>query len=348
MEIQKLLKEAIKRNASDLHLVANLPPALRIEGEIILMDKDKLAAREVGDLVYQLFNDEQKKIFEKELKISFSTLLEDFAHLRISAYKHLGNVEAAIRIRALEIKSLEELGLPPVAGELTRKANGLVLITGSTGVGKTTTFYSMIDLINSERRCKIITVEDPVEFAHHHKRSVVIQQEIGLDTKSFYSALVHILRLDPDIIGVGETRDLETISTALTAAETGHLVIATLHTPDASQTINRIIDVYPPHQQPQVRAQLAGCLKGIISQALLPAVDKKKRVLACEVLVANDAVRNLIREDKIQNLYSVMQTGKDTDMQTMDASLKELYQKGIITYDVASSYARNPKSLREK
>jgi twitching motility protein PilT len=245
-----------------------------------------------------------------------------------------------------EVKNLDELGLPPIVAELTRKPTGLILITGPTGSGKTTTFNSMIDLINRDRRAKIITVEDPIEFVHPNKRSIVVQQEVHTDTHSFGKALIHILRQDPNVIGVGEMRDLETISTALTAAETGHLVISTLHTPDAPQTVERIIDVFPSQQQTQVRMMLASSLVAVVSQALLPRVDIEGRILACEIMVCDQAVRNIIRENKLQLLYNVIVTGQAHGMQTMDLSLKNLYQRGIITYDTAATMSKNPEELR--
>ncbi|MEW6558338.1 MAG: PilT/PilU family type 4a pilus ATPase [Elusimicrobiota bacterium] len=348
MKINDLIKKALEKNASDLHIVSGLPPSMRVAGEIIIMDEDVIKPEKTKELIYPLLTEEQQKVFERDWKISFSTLIEDLAHIRVSVYYHLGQIESAIRLRALEIKKLEELGLPKIVEELTRKPNGLVLVTGATGEGKTTTLYSMIDLINREKRCKIITVEDPVEYLFTHNRSIIIQQEVGRDAKSFGTALLHILRLDPDIICIGEMRDLETISTALTAAETGHLVIGTLHTADATQTIDRIVNAFPPHEHSQVLFQLANCLQGVIAQRLLPSVDKKNRVLACEIMIATDAVRNTIRENKIQMLYSIIQSGKEAEMQTLDSALKDLYKKGMITYDTAISSARDPKYIMNK
>jgi twitching motility protein PilT len=344
----ELLKIAVEQGASDVHLVAGLPPALRVAGEIILWGGEKLGPEDAWELVSSLLNAEQKEIFQRDLQLGFSFFEPGLAHFRVSLYYSQGRVEAAIRVRNLAIQPLEELGLPETVQELTRKPNGLVLITGPTGTGKTTTLYAMMDLINHERRCKIITLEDPIEYVHTPFKSIIVQQELGRDFKSFSQALTHILRLDPDVICVGEMRDLETISAAVTAAETGHLVIATLHTQDASQTVDRIIDAMPPGRQQQMRAQLSNCLQGVISQVLLPTVDRKSRVLACEVMVACDAVRNTIREGKTSGLYNAIQSGRALGMQTLDNSLKDLYGRGQVTVDVAAGKARNPRFILEK
>ncbi|NIM52533.1 MAG: PilT/PilU family type 4a pilus ATPase, partial [Gemmatimonadales bacterium] len=266
----------------------------------------------------------------------------DIGHFRITLYYAGGCVECAIRVCPPVIRGISELGLPEVAFELARSHVGLILITGPTGVGKTTTMASLIDQINRERRARIITVEDPVEYRHTHRQSVIIQQEIGADARSFDSALTHILRMDPDVIGVGEMRDLETIATALTAAETGHLVLATLHTPDSVGTVDRIVDVFPPNQQPQIITQLAASIQGVISQQLIPRIDKSGRVLATEVLVGTMAVRNVIRDRKSHLLYNIIQTSAEQGMHLMDESLTDLYETGVISYDEATSRARNP------
>ncbi|MDD2731425.1 MAG: PilT/PilU family type 4a pilus ATPase, partial [Candidatus Portnoybacteria bacterium] len=262
-------------------------------------------------------------------------------------YMHKGSVGGAFRIVPPALKSIEELGLPIVTEELALKPNGLVLVTGATGMGKTTPLNVMIDLINREKRARIITIEDPIEFVHSHKRSIIIQREIETDTQSFYKALIYSLRQDPNVLCIGEMRDLETISTALTAAETGHLVLSTLHTSDASQTIDRIIDIFPPHQQNQVRSQLANCLQGIICQSLIPKVGEAGRALAVEVLVANTAVRNLIRENKAMLIANVIATGSEQGMIEMDKSLKNLYENGVISYEAALSRSRNQENLRK-
>ncbi len=348
MQLTKLIEKAIESKASDLHLIAGLPPAMRVIDEIIFMDYNVLSAEQISDIILSLLTDDQKTKLKEELKLSFSILLPNFAHIRISVYYRLGELEASIRIRELDIKSIDKLGLPLSVAEWIRKPYGLILITGSTGVGKTTTFYSMIDQINRERRVRIITVEDPIEYVHKHNRSIIIQQELNADVKSFSDAITHILRLDPDVIGIGEMRDKDTISAALTAADTGHLVLATLHTGDATQTVDRILNIFQPNEQAQITIQLAGCLIAVITQTLLPSIDKKRLVLAYEILVANDAVRNIVRENKIQTLYSIIQSSKEFGMQTMDMSLRDLYQKGIISYDVAASKVRDIKFLLDK
>ena len=348
LSLMDLLGEAVSLEASDIHLVAGLPPAFRIAGEIILREGESLAPDETWKMVSEIINQEQKEIFDRELQLGFSFHQPGLGHFRISVYSSQGRVESAIRVRGAGITPIDELGLPEVVQELTRKPNGLVLITGPTGMGKTTTLYAMLDLINRERRCKVVTLEDPIEYAHTHLKSIIIQQELGRDFKSFSQALSHILRLDPDVICVGEMRDLETINAAVTAAETGHLVIATLHTQDTAQTVDRIIDAMPPGRQQQMRAQLSNCLQGVVSQVLVPTVDRKSRVLACEVMIANDAVRNTIREGKTSSLYNIVQSGGALGMQSLDNRLKELYEEGRITVDVAASKARNPRFVREK
>ena len=340
--IMDLLAEAVDKHASDLHFVVGVPPALRIYSEIVLTEHPPLRPEDCKETVYSMLTDTQREQFEKELPLGFSFYVPDLGRFRVNVYHEKGFVEAAIRVGMMEIRSPEDLGLPPIVSDLARKPNGLLLITGPTGVGKTTTLNSLIDLINREKRAKIITIEDPVEYVHNHKKSIVVQQEVYSDTHSFAKALFHALRQDPDVIGVGEMRDLETMSTALTAAETGHLVIATLHTIDASQTVDRIIDVFPGSQQPQIIAQLASCLVGIVSQQLLPKVDKQGLALCCEILVANMAVRNLIREHKTEKMYSTIQTSIKDQMQTMDRSLRDQYQAGMISYDEAVTHARDP------
>ncbi|MDD5247267.1 MAG: PilT/PilU family type 4a pilus ATPase, partial [Candidatus Omnitrophica bacterium] len=258
-----------------------------------------------------------------------------------------GCVEAALRRVPLVIPTIDELGMPAILPELARRPNGLVLVTGPTGVGKTTTLAALIDMINNERECIIISIEDPIEFVYSNKKSVIKQREVYADTHSFAEALRHALRQDPNVIIVGEMRDLETISTTLTAAETGHLVLATLHTPDAPQTIQRIIDVFPPYQQTQVKLQLADCLQGVVSQLLLPHASGQGRVLACEIMVATPAIRNLIREQEIEQIPTVMQTGSQFGMRTMDKSLKELFQKGMITLDAAMSKVKSPDEFKQ-
>lgn len=345
-ELYSMLSAAMKMNASDLHLVSNLPPFIRIDGDIQSLSLQALSPDSLRTLIYDILTTEQRQKFEKEWQLCFSLNVQELGYFRVNVYYHKRQVEAAIRIGMLEARSLEDLGLPIVVPKLALMSRGLLLITGPTGVGKTTTFNSIIDRINREKRAKIITVEDPIEFVHRNYKSIVVQQELYTDVKSFASALIHILRQDPDVIGIGEMRDLDTIATALTAAETGHLVIATLHTNDASRTVNRIIDVFPSHSKSQVRSQLAASLLGIISQQLLPKIDGKGRVLACEVLVATEAVRNVIRDDKIQTLPNVILTGQRHGMQLMDKSLLDLYQQGVVSYDTAISKANDVKLFK--
>ncbi len=348
MELIDLLKVAVDKRASDLHLMVGVPPVLRVHGEIIVANSDPLTAEDVDKLILQHLPEEKRQVLKGDWQLCYSMKVPGLGYFRISIYYEQGTLGAAIRIGITEMRSLEELGLPSIVNELTRKPSGLILITGPTGSGKTTTLNSIIDMINRDRRCKIIMVEDPIEYVHPNKRSIVVQQEVHSDTKSFGQALVHILRQDPDVIAVGEMRDLETISMALTAAETGHLVISTLHTPDASQTLDRVVDVFPTTQQEQVRMQLASSLEAVISQVLLPRIDRPGRVLAAEVMLATPAVRNIIRENKSQTLYNVILTNQNIGMQTMDWSLKNLYQQGIVTYDVAATRAKYPKELRSE
>lgn len=347
MEIRDLLLLSIKKSASDLHITDSEPPILRIDGKLKRTELPVLNKQDLKKIVYSVLTDPQKETFERDLELDFSLALPGLDRFRVNIHIQKGSVEAAFRRVPLIIPSIQELGLPPIAIELGRKSNGLVLVTGPTGVGKTTTLAAMINLINHERECLIICIEDPVEFIHSNKKSIVKQREVYADTRSFAEALRHALRQDPNVIVVGEMRDLETISTTLTAAETGHLVLATLHTPDAPQTIERIIDVFPPHQQQQVKLQLADCLQGVISQLLLPCASGSGRVLACEVMIATPGIRNLIREQEIEQIPTLMQTGSQYGMKTMDKSLKELTQQGLITLDVAISKAKNIEEFQQ-
>ena len=348
MDIRTLLKIASEKGASDLHVTANTLPVVRIDGHLIpLSNFSKITKEECKRLVYGILNDKQKAMFERDLELDFSLEIPGMNRFRVNVHMQRGSVEAAFRLVSLRIREMGELGLPPVAAELSRRTQGLVLITGPTGVGKTTTLAAMVNLINNERQSIIICVEDPIEFVHTNKRSIIKQREVHSDTRSFANALRHALRQDPDVLVVGEMRDLETISTALTAAETGHLVLATLHTPDASQTIDRIIDVFPPYQQQQVKIQLAGTLQGIISQQLLPRIDRVGRILATEVLIATPAIRNLVREQETEQILTHIQTGFQFGMHTMDKSLKMLFQKGVIKESTFRTYVRNPEDIRD-
>ena len=346
MDIKAFLKVAVEKKASDLHITTDSMPIVRIDSRLIpLSDFPKLTKEDCKRLVYSVLNDKQKATFERELELDFSLEIPDLNRFRVNVHIQRGSVEAAFRLVPMRIKSIVELGLPSVVSEFCRKAQGLILITGPTGVGKTTTLAAMVDLINSERQAIIITVEDPIEYVHVNKRSIIKQREVYSDTKSFSNALTHALRQDPNVIVVGEMRNLDTISTTLTAAETGHLVLATLHTPDAPQTIDRIIDVFPPYQQQQVKIQLSGSLQAVVSQQLLPRKDRGGRVLATEIMIATSAVRNLIREQQTEQLPTHMQTGSKYGMHTMDKSLKDLYQRGIISEHIFRMYIRHPDDI---
>jgi twitching motility protein PilT len=320
---------------------------LRIDGNLSRTPLAVLNKQELKKMVYSILTDTQKEIFEKDLELDFSLALPDMDRFRVNVHLQKRTVEAAFRRVPLQIPAMSQLGLPPIVGELARKSNGLVLVTGPTGMGKTTTLAAMIDLINNERESLIICIEDPIEFIYSNKKSIIKQREIYSDTRTFAAALRHALRQDPNVIVVGEMRDLETISTALTAAETGHLVLATLHTPDAPQTIERIIDVFPPYQQQQVKLQLADSLQGVISQLLLPHALGRGRVLACEIMIATPGIRNLIREEEIEQIPTLMQTGFQYGMKTMDKSLKELVRQGLITLDVGMSKAKNLQEFKQ-
>lgn len=347
MDLLELVNIATLRKASDIHLTVGLPPVLRVNGQLIILDGEKLMPGDTKALVYQSLNDNLINILEEKGEIDSSFSNPGVGRYRINAYKQRGSYGMAIRIIPLEIPSGEELGLPGIAKELARLPRGLILVTGPTGSGKSTTLATMINQINSERRCHILTLEDPIEYLHKHNQSIVNQREIGADSLSFASSLRAALRQDPDVILVGEMRDLETISIALTAAETGHLVLSTLHTNGAAKTIDRVIDVFPPHQQQQVRVQFSSAIQAIISQQLLPKADESGRVAAFEVMMATSAIRNLIREDKIHQIDTAIQTGAKYQMQTMDNSLLELYKQGLITKDIALMQAINQENIKK-
>ncbi len=342
IDIATLLKTAMEREASDLHLTTNSPPVLRIYGRLYVLNDLPILTREnTKELIYNILSDEQKAVFERDKELDFSFCISGMDRFRVNVHYQRGNIEAAFRRVPLKIPSIEELGLPRVVYDLVRKPYGLVLVTGPTGMGKSTTLAAMLDLINNERAEMIVCIEDPIEFVHFSKKSIIKQREVYADTHSFPEALKRALRQDPNVIVVGEMRDLETIATTLTAAETGHLVLATLHTPDCPQTIQRIIDVFPPHQQRQVRIQLADSLQGVISQLLLPRADGTGRILATEVMIVTSGIRNLIREEEIAQIPSLIQMGGQYGMYTMDRCLKDLYRKGLITKEVALSKVKN-------
>jgi twitching motility protein PilT len=346
-DFSEVLHEMVAANASDVHITAGFPPAVRDRGRIRPMDGyGKLTNQQTREVVYSILNDDQRKRFENEQQLDFAYAIPGVARFRVNCYFQRGSVSAAFRLIPQQVPSLDSLGVPPVLRELTKKPRGFVLVTGPTGSGKSTTLAAMIDSINSEREDHILTIEDPIEFLHRHKRSIVNQREVGADAADFALGLRAALRQDPDVILVGEMRDLETVSTALTAAETGHLVFATLHTQSAAQTVDRIIDVFPPNQQAQVRTQLSIALQGIVTQQLLPTADGMSRVVACEVLIPTPAIRNLIREGKTHQIYAALQTSGAVGMQTMDADLVRLVRSGKITRSLAEERASVPEELK--
>lgn len=345
--LDRLLSSVNEFDASDLHLVVGVPPAYRVNGEIIIADEDALTVEDIEEMADSLLNDLQKKKFESEWELCISLLHSVAGRVRMTFYRRNGHPEMSFRFCGDRVATREELGLPSALDELARKPNGLVLITGPTGAGKTTTLNYLVDLINSERRCKIVTIEDPIEFVHQNKRAIVVQQEVLTDVRSFNRALIHVLRQDPDVIVVGEMRDHEAISTAMTAAETGHLVLATMHSPNASHALERIVGVFEGSAQRQIILQLANALQGIISQELLPAADRTRRILAYELLVANGGIRNMIRENQLHQLENAMQTGRKDGMVLMDNCLYDLYCKCLISYDTAVSRAKHPDRIRK-
>lgn len=344
--LYQLLQTMIEKGASDLHITTGTPPQIRVDGQLVPLNLPALNPAETKQLVYSILTDAQKHRFEEENELDLSFGLKGLSRFRANVFMQRGAVAAAIRTIPFKIMTFEELGLPAIVNDLVKRPRGLVLVTGPTGSGKSTTLAAMIDKINSERHEHIVTVEDPIEYLHSHKKSIVNQREVNADTKAFKAALKYILRQDPDVVLIGEMRDLETIEATLTIAETGHLSFATLHTNSCAQTINRIIDVFPPHQQPQVRAQLSFVLEGVISQQLLPRASGQGRVLALEIMIPNAAIRNLIREDKVHQIYSTMQTGQAKyGMQTMNQSLADLYQRRLITYEEAIGRSSIPEEL---
>ncbi len=345
MDIGEILREMIQRDASDLHLAVGVPPVIRVDGHLENLDYPVLMANDARELVYSILTQDQRQKLETEWEVDLSYSLYGMARFRVNVYFQRGTLSAAFRLVPVGIKTIEELGLPKVLHSFCHKPRGFILVTGPTGSGKSTTLASIIDEINQTRADHIVTIEDPIEFLHSHKRCVVNQREVGTDTKAFPAALRSALRQDPDVILIGEMRDLETIQIALTAAETGHLVFATLHTQDCPQTIDRMIDVFPPHQQEQIRVQIAATLEGIVTQQLLPRVGGKGRACACEVLIATPAARNLVREGKTHQLYTVMQTGGLHGMQTMNSSLAELVRRGHITKELALRRSSVPDEL---
>jgi len=346
--LHQLLKTMYDEGASDLHVTSGTPPQLRIDGKLYPLDLPPLSPTDTKQMCYSILTDTQKHRFEEENELDLSFGVKGLSRFRANVFVQRGTVAGAFRAIPYEIQTFEDLGLPPIIKELTKKPSGLILVTGPTGSGKTTTLSAMIDQINRERHEHIITIEDPIEFVHPHKKCIVNQREIKSDTETFSQALRYILRQDPDVVLVGELRDLETVASSLTVAETGHLTMATLHTNSCAQTINRIIDIFPSHQQPQIRSQLSFVLEGVISQQLLPRNNGKGRILAMEIMIPNPAIRNLIREDKVHQIYSQMQVGQSKfSMQTMNQSLANLYQRGLISFTDALGKSNDPTELRQ-
>lgn len=346
--LDSLMALARDYDASDLHLVAGVPPAFRVNGEIILAESDVFAEPDIDEIALQLLNEAQREKFEQEWELCISLRHPVAGRVRVTFYKRNGHPEMSFRFCGERISTRDELGLPAKIDDMARKPNGLFLITGPTGAGKTTTLNYLVNLINSERRCKIVTIEDPIEYVHQNNRAIIVQQEVLTDVRSFNHALIHVLRQDPDVIVVGEVRDHEAIATALTAAETGHLVLATMHSPNVSHALERIIGVFEGSAQRQIILQLANALQGIIAQDLLPSADRTRRVLAYEMVIATNAVRNLIRENQLHFLENTIQTGAKEGMVLMDNCLYDLYCKCLISYDTAMSRARHPDRISRK
>jgi twitching motility protein PilT len=345
--LQQLLRAMVEKGASDMHITAGSPPVLRIDGSIVPLKLPPLSKHDTKALCYEMLTEEQRAKFEQTNELDLSFPLRNVSRFRANIFVQRGAVAGAFRQIPFKILSFDELGLPPICAEIANKPRGLVLVTGPTGSGKSTTLASIIDKINTESRLHIMTIEDPIEYLHTHKTSIVNQREVGADTASFKDALKYILRQDPDVVLIGEMRNLETIEAALTIAETGHLVFATLHTNSAVSSINRIIDVFSPHQQSQVRAQLSFTLTAVMTQVLMPRASGPGRVLAMEVMVPNAAIRNLIREDKLHQIYSQMQVGQGgSGMQTMNQTLFSLFQKRLITLEEAIAHSGDVDELR--
>jgi twitching motility protein PilT len=348
MNLKSILVTAREHRASDVHILVGFPPMFRIGGDIVATRGQSIITEWIEAMLRESLSDEQLLRLDREWQLCSSVVFEGVGRSRVTVYKRNGQYELAVRLSEAKIRRREELRLPAIVDELARKRHGLVVLTGPTGVGKTTTLHYMIDLINAERACKIITIEDPIEFVHPFKRSIVVQQELLSDVQDFTSALRHVLRQDPDVIGIGEMRDRETIYTALMAAETGHLVIATLHTPGAVDVVQRMVSAFPEGQQQEIRYMLANTLEGVLAQQLLPAATGGAQVLACEVLIGTQAVRHQIRENATHQLYSEIQSGRRHGMVTVDQYVLDLYHQGDISYDTALTHARHPENLKKR
>lgn len=345
--MKSLLQMVVERGASDLHIKAGARPMLRIDGTLVPVTDERMQDEQVRALIAELLQPEQFETFYRKLELDLAYSLPGFSRFRVNIYQQRGGIGAAIRTIPATVPTIGDLHLPKVVKHLAALPRGLVLVTGPTGSGKSTTLAAIVNLINHSRSCHIVTIEDPIEYLHHDDKSIITQREVGADTHSFTDALRHVLRQDPDVILVGEMRDLETISTAITAAETGHLVLATLHTVNAAQTVDRVVDVFPPHQQPQVRMQLSVALEAVLSQALLPLKGGKGRVAAVEVMVSTPAVRNLIREGKTHQLSSTMQSGAKDGMQILNQALRELVRADLVTFETALAHTSNPQELAQ-
>ncbi len=341
-KIDELLRLLVSQQGSDLHLKAGQPPVFRVHGQLVRSALPLLSEADTKTLLYEIMNEERRQRFERTNQLDMSYSIPGVSRFRVNVFRQKGAVGAVLRVIPLTIRTIDELGLPQAMKKVCMLPRGFILVTGPTGSGKSTSLAAMIDLINEHRSCHIITIEDPIEFLHRDKRACINQREVGIDTHSFANSLKHVMRQNPDIILVGEMRDLETISLAITAAETGHLVMATLHTADAAQTVDRIIDVFPPGQQQQVRLQLSTTLQAIFSQTLLPLADGTGRIVAYEVLLCTPAIRAMIREGKTHQLYSAIQSGAKYGMITLDACLKELCNKGLVTIEEAMAKSSNP------
>jgi twitching motility protein PilT len=346
--LHDFLKEMVEQGASDLHVTPGVPPMIRLRGELVPLDYPPLKPQETRQYCYSILTDSQKHRFEENKELDLSFGVRGLSRFRANIFMQRGALAGAFRLIPYQVRNFQELGLPPIVQELCRKPRGLILVTGPTGSGKSTTLAAMVDRINGDRHEHIVTIEDPIEFTHQHKSCIVNQREVHTDTISFHAALRSILRQDPDVVLIGEMRDLETVEAALTVSETGHLTFGTLHTNSAVQTINRIIDVFPAHQQPQVRAQLSFVLEGVLCQTLIPTMDGRGRALCLEIMVPDMAIRNLIREDKVHQIYSQIQVGQaKSGMQTMNQSLLILYHRRIISFDDAMSRSPFPDELKQ-
>jgi twitching motility protein PilT len=347
VHIDELLRMTVEKRGSDLHLAAGVPPVIRVDGALLATNFEPMTDFEVQRMIYAILTDEQIRIFETDLELDCSYQLKGVSRFRVNIYRDRGAVAGAFRVIPSKIPTIRELGLPLVLEELSRRPRGLVLVTGPTGSGKSTTLAAILGQINNERSTHIITIEDPIEYLHMHRKSLINQRELGMDTRSFAQALKHSLRQDPDVILVGEMRDLETMALAITAAETGHLVFSTVHTNNAAQSVDRIVDVFPPGQQEQIRIQLSNNLEAIVSQQLCPRAGTPGRVAALEIMIASPAIRNLIREAKAHQITSIIQTSAHLGMQTMDQCLRDYYHRGLITYEEAMARAMNPDELKK-